>query len=775
MTILKGRRVRLYWMYASVLSAGLIATEAAAQTGATLEEIVVTAQKRSQNLQDVPIAVTAVTQEALQANRVNSVGDLNALAPNLVVRQSPGAIGIPLFTMRGVFSTGSVPGSDKQVSMYVDGVYIGMTQSSLFDFADIERIEVLRGPQGTLFGRNATAGAISIITPDPKGEFGVRQELSYGNYDQFRSKTRIDLPTWKGLSAAVTYVHDQRNGDIKNLGAGRTWDRTGLINGRPAIQTSPKTLGAKNSEALLFALKLEPSSNLTLSYKFDYVVSDYSQEGVAPVAVAPNFAGIIAAQTTPVVFDTSVKRPKAVNNSWATPAYSKNFGHNFTATLNLSDKLTVKNILSYRSSYAYGTHQYDGLGGLINTGAPIFSAFLGPARAAATVGAPFVLLVLTNDTVNKQWSNETQVNYDSKRLTVTAGAVYFKLSTRAGPPIGFNNSDSFTVIPGGRITPNLITSGLSYNWATSRAAYVQAEAHITAQIDLVGGYRITKDHKTGIYYNPNPFGFSYEKTKPAYMASLNYKPTSDILIYGKYSSSFLSGGSVGAVPFAPETARSWEAGLKADLLGRRLRTNLALFDVKYDHIQGANSGRNVGHPEVITVVIDSGSAKAKGFEAEATAVPVHGLTLGAALSYTDFKYTSIAPLLGTLSTYLPTNRPKWTSNLSAQYETVPLFGNLRLRLRADANYKSKSRAIPTLADSAGAFGLVAFVPSTWTVNGRASIGQIKVGRGEGEIALWVKNLTNAKDILFPNVINGLFASTNFVAARTFGVDVSVQY
>ncbi|HKX79088.1 MAG TPA: TonB-dependent receptor plug domain-containing protein, partial [Novosphingobium sp.] len=128
---------------------------------ATIQEIIVTAQKREQSLQDVPISVTAVTQETIQANHITDVRDLNAIVPNLAVRNVAGSAAIPSFSMRGLQTTG---GLEKPVSLYIDGVFIGSSTGSAFELPDLERIEVLRGPQGTLFGRNSTGGAISIVT-----------------------------------------------------------------------------------------------------------------------------------------------------------------------------------------------------------------------------------------------------------------------------------------------------------------------------------------------------------------------------------------------------------------------------------------------------------------------------------------------------------------------------------------------------------------------------------------------------------------------------------
>lgn len=247
-----------------------------------LQEIVVTAQRREQRLQDVPIAITAITQKQLEGNRVVTVNDLSGLAPNVTARASAGGSQIPSFTARGVTSYGVVPGSDKEFSIYLDGVYLGSSRS-LFDLPDIERIEVLRGPQGTLFGRNATAGAVSVVTRDPAGSFGVHQDLTVGNYEQLRTRTTIDTPSFGPFSAYASYVHDERRGDIRNLGAGTRWDRSGPETGQ-GVQYSPRYLGNKNNEQVFAALKFEPSDTFKAVYKFDYQTNNFSAEGVAPVA-----------------------------------------------------------------------------------------------------------------------------------------------------------------------------------------------------------------------------------------------------------------------------------------------------------------------------------------------------------------------------------------------------------------------------------------------------------------------------------------------------------
>src|SRR5690606_22676840 len=232
-----------------------------------LEDIVVTAQKREQSLQDVPVAVTAVTETFMQANRIQNVVDLSAVTPNLNIRVAAAGGALPTVVLRGVLSYGVAPGSDKQVPMYIDGVYMGNAFGTQFEMADVERIEVLRGPQGTLFGRNATAGAISINTKKPSGELSLRQEFTYGNFDQLRSRTRIELPAAGPIKTAFSYTHSERRGEIRNLGAGTTWDFTAAGYGK---LTAPKWLGSDNTDAYSIAVLFEPdNSDFSLLYKFD--------------------------------------------------------------------------------------------------------------------------------------------------------------------------------------------------------------------------------------------------------------------------------------------------------------------------------------------------------------------------------------------------------------------------------------------------------------------------------------------------------------------------
>ncbi|MBV1686214.1 TonB-dependent receptor [Novosphingobium sp. G106] len=715
----------------ALVTSGLLASAAHAQAASDsggLEEIVVTAQKREQSLQDVPIAVTALTGNTLEVNRVSSVSDLSGLAPGVIVRTAAGGSQVPSFSIRGAISYGVVPGSDKQVSIYIDGVYIGSGRGGIFDLPDVERIEMLRGPQGTLFGRNATAGAVSISTRDPSGEVGVKAAFTVGNYDQYRMRLSVDTPQIGPFSAYGTFVHNYKRGDIRNAGAGAIWDRTvaGLGVGR-----SPDWLGTRKSDSYFAAVKFEPSDSFKTVYKFDYSREEGTPEGTGLVginAAAPGIGALLGpltnalltSQSTPVNIAADGKRPSVVNNSWVIPSDQKTYGHSLTSTLVLNDRLSVKNIFAYRYSHIFAPSPIDGFSGLPFTQQAVvplatFQAIAGglpasfiPVIAAglqARVGQPFVALGVQAESYIKQWSDEVQINYDSDLFTLTAGGIWYHSNERNGA-LNIPGTTSFSVVPNGVITGS---QAVNYNKATSLAGYAQLEIHVTPQLDLIGGARITYDHKTGqlvagpanarISFPP----FDYKKTKPNYLVGVNYKPSDDILLYGKFSTAFVSGGSVSGLEFLPETATSWEAGIKADILDKRLRTNLSLFHVVYKNLQTAQSGGNfpalfptppfpIGFSNTVgTIVVPQGGpVKAQGFEFEATAAPAHGLTIGGSLSYTDTKFEAVNPVLiaQNRGDYQPALRAKWTGGLWGQFETEPLVGDTTLLLRADGNWHS---------------------------------------------------------------------------------------
>jgi iron complex outermembrane receptor protein len=830
--------------------------QATADTNGGLEEIVVTAQKREQSLQDVPIAVTAVTQENLQANRIYTVNDLSAIAPGLTVKPSAGGIQTPAFTMRGQVSFGVVAGSDKQVSIYLDGVYISSPRGSIFEMPDIQRLEVLRGPQGTLFGRNATAGAVSITTRDPSGDPHFRIEGTYGNYDAYRIRATAETPQFGPFSAYFSYVRNYRRGEIENSFGGIPWDRTNSPSGFGRA-TSPRWLGTVDSNSYFAAVKFEPSDSFHMVYKYDRNDDHGTPEGTsiasynsnpAPAAGGPLLGNLLTALYTSngVHFDPSAKRPDIVDNGWVVPRQQRVQGHSLTATWQASDSITVKNIAAYRKANVFSPSAIDGVStltftqqalvpfatlsaaGFVAATVPNFAS-LTPQQQAAAIGAavpgfvtqlsPLVgqrvaFVASQASSIAKQWSDEIQVNYSSEKLQVTAGGIWFHSDDVSGGPEGQQNTVLFpTFIPQTGVIP-LGNEGRSFNKATSLAAYVQLEYKIMPELEIVGGARITHDEKSSAFrYDIKSATTNvptttiappdYKKTKPNFLIGLNWTPVRDMLVYGKWSSSFVSGGSTAGIVYEPETASSFEIGLKADFLDHKLRTNLALFHVDYNHFQspqgtsdpaskaiaiasftplyGATTAAQLANV-VSTFVIDQGKVRAQGFELEVTAAPTRGLTIGGSAAYTDvkFPYTNPVVIAGNGGAPLQvTARPKWTASLFGSYETEPLVGDGTLQFRMDGQYRSAIKfalnpAVAVYPDGSNAKAVLG-AGGFMLVNGRVALRHLKFGPAEGELAVWAKNITDRKDATFSLNLGAIGTSNNYLAPRTYGLDLNIDF
>jgi iron complex outermembrane receptor protein len=813
-----------------------------AEGSAGLEEIVVTAQKREQSMQDVPIAITAVTAENLQANRIFTVNDLSSIAPGVTVKPSAGGISTPSFTIRGQTSFGVVAGSDKQVSIYIDGVYISSPRGSIFQLPDIQRLEVLRGPQGTLFGRNATAGAVSITTRDPTGDAHVKLEGSYGNYDAYRLRATIETPQIGPFSAYFTYVRDYRRGEIRNAAAGTVWDRS--LSPGYGKTTSPKYLGTVDSNSYFAAVKFEPSDSFKMIYKFDRNDDSGTPEGTGFIgydaaAGGGLLGGVLTALYTsqPTYAAPNGRRPDVVTNAWVTARDQRVQGHSLTASWQATDNIAVKNILAYRKARVFAPSAIDGVGTLTFTpqvvqpfavlsavsqlGAGFFAlpqatqgAIIGQFAAglAPLVGSRVAIVDSQAQSSAKQWSDELQVNYSSDKLQATVGALWFHSDDQAGGPVGEQNTLVFgTFIPASGVIP-LGNEGRYFNKATSIAAYAQLEYKITPELEIVGGARITRDEKTSQFrwdvrgptgvISPRPLIVppKYTKTKPNFLIGLNWKPNQDTLVYAKYSTSFVSGGSTAGIVYQPETASSFEVGVKADLLDHRLRTNLSLFHVDYNHFQSPQSTSSVSSVATVlpiltglygattanelvgslsTFVVDQGKIRAQGFELEVTAAPTRGLTMGGSLSYTDTKFPFVNPgvLAGYGGVLRVTARPKWTASAFASYETDPLFGDTTLSFRGDVLYRSTilfsgNPALDVYPSKSNAS--VAEVKGFALVNGRIALRHLKFGPGEGELAIFGKNLTNRKDATFA-LFTPLATSANYVSPRTYGVELTLDF
>jgi iron complex outermembrane recepter protein len=794
------RRVAL--VSSAALAFGILAASPAygQNAGEGVEDIIVTAQKREQRLLDVPIAVSALGAESLQANRITTINDLSGLAPGLTTSTVAGGSRNVQLSMRGNTSNGVVPGADRAVGIYIDGVYIAGSKGVIFDLPEIQRIEVLRGPQGTLFGRNSDSGAISITTRDPKGEFGGKAYATFGNRAQRRYGISLDLPQMGPFSGYISYLHTEKRGDIRNTAAGMRWDRTSSAVSRMAnVAVSPEYLGSDNAESFFAALKFE-SGDFTTVYKFDLLRSDFTPTATAPTGlnaaapgVGPFLAELVRTQAFAVPFALDGKRPEAVANGYNVPGYQRGEGHTLTSTYRFSDRVSVKNIFAYRTAELFSTNSFDGLSALLLT--PTSAPLLG--FPSSLVGTPFVAVGSTVQARSKQYSDEIQLNYNSKLLTATVGGIWFNGTDRTNEYLQQVNP-SFAIFPG-NVVPNN-TFGRTFNEITSLAAYAQFEIHATDKLDFILGGRLTGDTKDGDLFYKLASGSptlltatTYKSSKFTYSIGVNFKPNNDTLIYAKYSTGFTSGGSTSGITFRPEEVKSYEAGLKAALFDNKVQATFAVYLANYKDVQGATSPVIAGMPQFIaqvtgdpnrasvvgTFVINNGDLDAKGFEFDLTAAPMRGVSFGGSLGYSDSKFKNVNALVlaANEGAYGQIFLPDWTASLWGQYNTPPLglgdaYASFRFDMRWQSSYPMNANpnrvAIQTFLPVNGSTAPYAIL------NGRIALEDLKFGGLTGEIAAWGKNLSDNRSASYALIL-GPVGGANFIPARSYGVDLTVKF
>ncbi len=795
-----------------------IAQTAEEQRSDGLDDIVVTAQRVEQKLQDVPVAVTAMGEEEIADKRISSAKDLAGLAPNLAFSQQ-GNQSNPTLIIRGISSGTSNNAVDPKVGVYVDGVYVGRTVGSLFDLADITRVEVLRGPQGTLFGRNATGGAISLTTATPSGEWGGRASLSYGNYNALRGKISLDLPQFGPFSVRLAYLHDEIDGYVKNSLAGRTIDISPRAPEFGVLRYTDK-LGKRNVDGGQISVRGE-FGDVTADYKFDYsdqngTSTAFQNYGPIPDATGALLNGILAFQA-PGAYNTSITPLKTVANATSNERVVSQ-GHGLTITIP-TDHFTVKNILAYRKM-RQDPSIYDlaGSGGLKFTLPQLQNLLIGnipgvldPANQPGPNDAFHTLLVARS---SKQWqiSNEFQIQFQREGWDLTTGIFIFHENSPATDILGafhpvtngvmtdLSNVGTIPGLPAGPLPFDINGDGvvnyLDYNPGLdatfgsgvtrtlavndSFAGYAQFTLHLTDRLDVALGGRYTIDDRMtrideiagaqGGALGVGTYKATYKKFN--YAGIVTWRPTDDITSYARVSTGYVAGGILSGIPYKPENLTSYELGLKSDWFDRKLRVNLAAFYSDYKDLQTQNfiNGRQMFD--------NAGKAKVKGFEAEVALRPMRGLTLSGSAGYNDFKYKKFI-LNGVDVTNIadPVYLAKWTGRAEAAYETDASASGLFGFGRIGASYRGPVylTSLP-IVDTAGNISPIEQYrrrPGFWMVDGRVGLGGVSLGGAKMSLSAFGKNLTNERPNVFGASVMAL--STTFERGRTYGLELSAEF
>lgn len=727
-----GNRSRAWARSASLIAiASVLSFEAAAQ----VDTIIVTARKQEENLQSTPVTVSAFTEKGLKDRGINNNAEIGQFTPNVVFDTSSTFAGVDTFqaTIRGVGQTDFALNTDPGVGLYIDGVYYSRAPGAVVDLLDIERVEVLKGPQGTLFGRNSIGGAVNIVTRDPGDELAGAAEVTFGQRQRYEVQGVISGPIVDGvLSGSVAFSVDTRDGFQDRIPFSGS-----LALGGPSTAVLPTSVpldqllvtgdssgrdpGAKSGGTFRAKLKWTPSDTFDVVISGDTSVRRDAANPATLLEVDPNFAlgGLYNACVAgvpmlpclspflPTGANSDGTRPDLqftpqfitgdIDSTFATGANFANidqYGFSATATWDASDNVTIKSITAYR--------ELDSAFGLDIDSSPL-------------------VFDQTSFTLNtEQFSQELQLNLNLGRFDLTAGGFFLD-----------EDGDQLDNVP---IAGGLIQVAGGFNHDTrSWALFGEANYDLIPEtLSVLFGIRYSEDTKDldlnqqnlntdfstlGLdptllprpgspeFLGPeDPLSRTFTNT--SFRAGLNYQVNDNLYTYATFSQGYKSGGfttrlttffSDGLIALADpadpavlrqldfdeETSNNWEVGLKSTLFDRRLRLNGALFRSSYDDIQiVVQRGVSPSNENIAR-------ARIQGFEVEAEFVPNDRISINAAVGYTDAEYieidSAVAPLLVNrfglmLTTDTPLqNTPEWTASGSINASlTDSLTGNFNV-------------------------------------------------------------------------------------------------
>ncbi|WP_380876870.1 TonB-dependent receptor [Sphingomonas sp. DBB INV C78] len=744
------------------------AAEAPADTGG-IADIVVTAQKRAENVQEVPIAISAVSSEYLESRGITSIDQLGTIAPNMKIERAPSNKTITQIAIRGSVTINPAITWEPAVGLYVDGVYIAKAQGSIFDIADLERVEVLRGPQGTLYGRNTLAGAVNLVTQKPSGELGGSAEITYGDYDYWKAKAILDLPQMGIFSAKVSGQIQKRDGFIKVV--------PDFIGTNPPL----KDTNDLDNKSFMVQVRAQPSDNLTIDYAFDYSKFDQRPDYAQLYSVnqngqpgdifdpnSANYSGI------PLFLYANKDRQSTATLDTDVFERTKTMGHALTIALDLGNA-ELKSITAYRTLDFNDLLDLD--------------------------GSPLPVAVTGRDTDYHSFSQELQVTgtaFDD-RLNYVAGLYYFKDKAETlGPQSFFFGASTFESDYGSH--------------TEAYAAYAQADFKITEKLILTGGIRYTHEKKDimrllvaqpgtpaeatqiDVGYGDVPDA-KYNDVSPA--ATLRYEITDRINVYARYAKGFKSGGfngetnvvlpataecPSGAVelcnPYKPEKVDSYEIGFKSRLLDNKLQLNLAAFwddhkDIQLSVFRGSGAAGSV--------VFNAAAARIRGLELEWLARPADWFTVNGSFALLDAKYKSY--LDGGQD--VADNRafphtPKYSASLGMDWRVVEGDWG-RFNLISDLSYVSKYYTYPFAIDVPNPSDQTAKTtqsPGRTIVNLRGVVSEVPLGGVEAQFSLWVKNLfkeNNPQNFIDFGPSFGGLTVAYYPDPRTFGITAGIKF
>lgn len=735
---------------------------------AALEEVIVTAQKQEENIQTVPLAITAMTADQLANMGITDFAGVARSSPSITFVPYPGSSNTLILYMRAQGSENPMSiSTDGAVGLYADGFYIARPQASTFDLADVERVEILRGPQGTLYGRNTTGGAVNLVSKRPQGQFDVKQEFSFGTRNLFRSLTAVDLPKIGDVSTKVTLLKSSIDGYVKNAGSAHDFGEQGQQAGR-------------------FLLHWDAGDNISADYSFEKgnleSTPDYWQN--------PALSGSVINGHPYVKADRPVRRTfMPIDLDKSTADFE---GHGLTLTWDVNDQLSIKSLTGYRKLNFDASQIY----------ADTFT--LPPAP-----GFPYTLS--TRDLIHShQFSEELQVtgNVADGALSYVAGLYYFKEGSSHLQVVG---------IPDFALTT---TSDVNVD-SESQAAYGQATwipPILDDRLDITVGARFTRDKKTADRMS-SANGFNTE-TSPATTLrfsrfnpslTLNFQWIDDLSVYGKVSTGYRAGGFYEAAPagqfshsFAPEELTNYEVGLKSYWLDHRVRFNVSVFTAKYEDKQLTVQSNPLNPAD--SQVYNAASATIEGVEASILVQPIDDLTFSIDYAYLNAYFDKVDVIPGSVfdqsansaspfrvgdnikGVFVMPYAPKNSVALALDY-TLLYFDSGTVDVHLDYKWQDKVyNQAPLGPDIPGReFGAQA---AYGVINGRITLAMDLPHGDHAKFSIWAKNLANKQYVTGTGVNGNSFAIdlgggvipagyysgvTTWSEPPSYGIDLTYEY
>jgi iron complex outermembrane recepter protein len=724
----KGRNTskRLLLLVCSIASAvgmqsvALAGQPAAAEKQGALEEVVVTAQFREQNLQDTPIAITAVNAELLQARNQSSLAKVAAQAPNVILTETGGAFGPGMSAnIRGIGQGDYIAALEPGVGIYVDDVYYPSLTGANFDLLDLDRVEILRGPQGTLAGRNSEGGAVKLYSKQASGDNSGSVRITYGDRNLTDIRAMGDFPLIKNtLFMRVSGVSRKQDGYVTRMDYGCSHPGSGIPNQSLQGDCILGHEGGKDYSAARVSLRWLPTDKTTVTLTGDTMLDNsevaanvlIASGPVSPVVnIDPRFPwGANGSQYIPTDKYTSYasfcgyRPPTTIGGTnstyfcFAPFTRTRQWGSNLTIDWNLGDSLALKSVTSYRTFDSQWVEDNDSSPATIGLGAEHQSnhSFSQELRLNGKAGTAF---------------DYTVGGYYFDQLTV--GRTHQVLNYVGIPSFVFGFPFLFEFL------------GNDPTTASSYAGFANGSWHLSDRLNLNAGLRYTKEKKDYTYSRLNIDGTPniliggltgvtghYAGSKTDYRANLDYRWNSALMTYVSVSTGFKGGGTNPRpfnVPqvrsFNPETLTAYEVGAKGDFFQRKLRVNLSAFLNKFKDIQITL----LACPDApCALPANAGDADIKGLELEVEARPVDHFSIDGSFSNLDFKYTRVNPATGVPqgSTAPGTIKTKWSLGMQYEFE---LAGGASITPRIDHSYQGgfNTNAIPTAGNRVSGYGL----------------------------------------------------------------------